>query len=75
MAGHKRLLRPDQTAERLNVHKRTVYRLCDRGDLVCLRIGAALRVVESSVDRYVDRQIERHYLDTGQLKCDTRDMV
>jgi len=37
-------LSPKQAAERLGVHRETIYRLCARGELPHLRVGAALRV-------------------------------
>ncbi len=38
------LLSPKQAAERLGVHRETVYRLCARGELPHVRLGSVLRV-------------------------------
>jgi len=37
-------LSPKQAAERLGVHRETIYRLCARGDVPHVRIGSALRI-------------------------------
>jgi excisionase family DNA binding protein len=37
-------LSPKQAAERLGVHRETIYRLCARGELPHVRVGAAIRV-------------------------------
>ena len=60
-----KLLRPDQVAERLNISKRTAYRLIEAGCFVPLRVGASLRVTDQSVDRYVRRQMELYAIDNG----------
>ena len=38
------LLSPKEAAERLGVHRETIYRLCARGLLPHVRVGASLRV-------------------------------
>ena len=58
-----KLLRPDQTADRLNVSKYTVYRLINAGEFTTLKVGGSLRVVESSVDRYIKKQIEKYFIE------------
>jgi len=37
-------LSPRQAAERLGVHRETIYRLCARGELPHTRVGSAVRV-------------------------------
>jgi len=69
----KRLLRPDEVAEILNISKKTVYRLCGCGDLVCLPVGKGgrtLRVIPSSVNEYIQRQTKKYILSEGILKND-----
>lgn len=39
-----RLLKVKEVAERLGVHKSTVYRWIAVGQLACLRIGSTIRV-------------------------------
>jgi excisionase family DNA binding protein len=39
-----KLVSPHQAAELLGVNRETIYRLCSRGDLRCLRVGSILRV-------------------------------
>ena len=58
-----KLLRPDQTADRLNVSKQTVYRLINAGEFTTLKVGGSLRVVESSIDRYIRAQIEKYFIE------------
>jgi excisionase family DNA binding protein len=60
-----RLLRIDQAARKLNVSKRTVYRLVNDGHFVAMKIGASLRITEPSIDSYVRRQLEKFYIDNG----------
>jgi excisionase family DNA binding protein len=60
-----RLLRPDQVADRLCISKRSAYRLINQGAFSALKVGCSLRVMESSVDAYVRRQIEIHAIETG----------
>ncbi|MCA1742760.1 MAG: helix-turn-helix domain-containing protein [Desulfonatronovibrio sp.] len=60
-----KLLRPDQVADRLSVSKRKVYYLVHDGELSALKIGASLRIVDSSVDKFLDKQIQKFSLDTG----------
>jgi len=62
---NKRLLRPDEVAAVLNVDRSTVYRIAGKGDFVCLKVGSALRITGASVDRYIRKQIEKHYIDNG----------
>jgi excisionase family DNA binding protein len=54
-------LSPKEAAERLGVHRETIYRLCARGALPHVRIGAALRV---DLGAYVARK--------GTLPCASR---
>lgn len=63
-----KLLRPDQVADRLNISKRTVYRLIEAGAFVPLRVGASLRVTEQSVDKYIRRQLELYAIGNDFFK-------
>ena len=60
-----KILRPDQAADRLNVSKRTVYRLIQAGHFVCLKVGGSVRITEPSVEKYIRSQIEQHYIENG----------
>ncbi len=60
-----RLLRPDQVADKLSISRRKVYYLVHDGELAALKIGSALRIVDASVDKYLDKQIQKFSLDTG----------
>jgi excisionase family DNA binding protein len=46
----KELLRPDEVAEYLRLHRATVYRLCETGKLDSVRIGErSIRIKRYSV--------------------------
>jgi excisionase family DNA binding protein len=60
-----RLIRPDQTAQKLNVSTRTIYRLLAEGQLTGCKIRGCLRVRESSVEDYIRRQIALYQLENG----------
>lgn len=62
-----KLLRPDQAAQRLNVSKRSIYRLAAESQFVCLKIGGALRILESSLNSYIQRRISTYFLQNGVL--------
>ena len=51
------LLTVDETAEALAVSRSPIYRLLKSGDLVATRIGTAVRIPESSLQRFVDARI------------------
>jgi excisionase family DNA binding protein len=51
--GGKFLLTVREVARRLSVCTATIYRLCERGELAHTRVGAALRIAASDVDRYL----------------------
>lgn len=50
-------MKTGEVARVLGVSRQHVVDLCDRGDLVSVRIGAHRRVPESEVDRLVGRQL------------------
>ena len=60
-----RLLRPDQVSQRLNVSTRSVYRIIEEGHVRALRVRGSLRVLESSVDEYLARQLAEFELEIG----------
>lgn len=62
-----KLLRPDQLAERLNISRSAAYRLIAAGHFVTLKVGGCLRVSESSVDRYLKKQIQLYEIENGTL--------
>ena len=47
------LLRMDVAAERLAVSRATLYRMVQRGELPTVRIGSAVRVPVSALDRWL----------------------
>jgi len=47
------LLTVADVARRLSVHEKTVRRLVARGELVTVRIGAAVRLLPDDVDTYI----------------------
>ena len=62
----KNLLRPDEAAGRLNISKRSVYRLVAEGQLVGLYVRSVLRIQADSIDGYVKRQIMRYKLEAAE---------
>jgi excisionase family DNA binding protein len=51
------LLRIDTAAARLAVSRTTLYRLVNRGDIPTVRIGTAVRVPVSALERWLAGQI------------------
>ena len=51
------LLRIDAAAERLAVSRATLYRLVQRGELPTVRIGSAVRVPVSAIERWLADQL------------------
>lgn len=45
----------DETCRRLSIHRATVYRLIEAGELEAVKIGAARRVRVSSIERVIER--------------------
>ncbi len=54
----KKLLRPDELQDRLNISRATVYRLIAAGHFECLKVGGSLRILSTSVDSYIKRQMD-----------------
>ena len=61
----RRLLNVDEAAARLNVSSRSIYRLISEAQLVGLKVRGSLRVLESSIDSYIERQILSYSLEVG----------
>jgi excisionase family DNA binding protein len=51
-----RLLRVDEVAAKLNINKRTAYRLIALGCFEGCKVGGSIRIFEGSVDRYIQHQ-------------------
>jgi len=49
------LLTPAEVAKRLGVNRETVYRLRQRGDLQCVRVGGAIRVRREALEVFLRR--------------------
>ncbi len=43
----------DETAQSLQLSRRTVQRMIDRGELRAIRVGAATRIAWAEIDRFV----------------------
>ncbi|RYZ13050.1 MAG: DNA-binding protein [Myxococcaceae bacterium] len=54
-SGAERLLTVREVAERLAICTATVYRLCERGDLLHVRVSNAIRVRPADVDAFLAR--------------------
>ena len=46
---------PQETADRLNSSKSTIYRLLAAGELLAIKQGTATLILPDSIDRYVAR--------------------
>ena len=55
-----RLLTPQEVAEILNCDKKMVIELCREGALKALHVRTLLRVLSSSVQRYINRQLTKY---------------
>jgi excisionase family DNA binding protein len=51
------LLRIDAAAERLAVSRATLYRMLQRGEIPTVRIGTAVRIPASALERWLAGQI------------------
>jgi excisionase family DNA binding protein len=47
------LLTPEQARQRLSLGRNTIYSLIRRGALKSVRIGRAIRVSESEIERFI----------------------
>lgn len=65
-----RLLTVRTVAGWLNVTPRKIYLLAADGAFKAVKIGAALRIFESSVHDYLEREIFRFELETGNTLSD-----
>jgi excisionase family DNA binding protein len=55
----KPLFRPDEVADLFEIHIRTVYRLCDKGDLDNIKIGGkTIRIKRDSIIKIMDQATE-----------------
>jgi len=57
--GFDVLLSVAEAAERLGVSGKTVWRLIDAGDLMCIRIGTRVLVRPSDLDSFINDRVER----------------
>ena len=53
--GAGQLLSVRDVAARLDVSTATIYGLCDKGELVCIRVSNAIRVRREDLDDFVRR--------------------
>ena len=54
----EKLMETDDVARYLNVHRKTVINLVERGELRGYRVGRNWRFRKSDVDQYLERQQE-----------------
>jgi excisionase family DNA binding protein len=62
-APWERLLRPDQVGEILNISRAGVYRLLAEGQLTGLKVRGSIRILEDSINEYIDRQLVAYILE------------
>jgi len=61
-----KLLRPDEVADRLNIGKRTVYKLIADGEIPALKIRSSLRVPDYAIEKYISKQMQIYSYEHGQ---------
>jgi excisionase family DNA binding protein len=49
----KEILTPRETAEYLNIHVRTIYRLAKNGDIPCRKVGGSWRFKKEALDQWL----------------------
>jgi excisionase family DNA binding protein len=57
-ARSENLLTVGEVAERLGICRETIYRLTQRGELACARIGSAVRILPGDLAGYLVRRAE-----------------
>jgi excisionase family DNA binding protein len=65
VAAKDTLLTPEAVAARLNISRAGAYRLLKSGQFVGLKVRGSLRILESSVEEYIERQIALFQLENG----------
>ena len=58
MASSKDILEPEEVAEMLRIHVRTVKILAGQGRLPGFRVGNQWRFRRSDIDRYIEQQLQ-----------------
>jgi excisionase family DNA binding protein len=58
MAPPKDILEPEEVAEMLRIHVRTVKILAGQGKLPGFRVGNQWRFRRSDIDKYIERQLQ-----------------
>ncbi len=49
----KEIMTPRETAEYLNIHVRTIYRLAKNGDIPCRKVGGSWRFKKEALDQWL----------------------
>ena len=63
----KKLHRPDEAAEMLSVSRSSIYRLVADGALEACKVRGSLRITTSSIEAFIERQVEQFQRDNGIL--------
>jgi len=58
-----------KVAELLDLSQRSIYRMCEAGQLVCFKVNGSLRVTENSVERYQELAIQ-NYIEQQEILTD-----
>jgi len=61
----KKLYNLNEVMEVLGCSRSMVYRLIQDGELKALRVRASLKILRSSVELYIDRQIAKYQQEEG----------
>ncbi len=51
--GVREIMNPQEAAEYLNIHVRTIYRLARKGDIPCRKVGGSWRFKKGFLDEWL----------------------
>jgi len=57
MFDETRMYRPDEVAKKMQINKRTVYRMIDNNEIKAVKVRGQLRIWGSELNRYMDENI------------------
>ncbi len=64
-----------EVAEQLNISSQMVYKLIRRGELDAFKIGNAVRILQSDVDTYIQRQKQLYRMESMNERADERQQL
>ena len=67
------LLTPEQARQRLSLGRNTMYSLLRNGAIRAVRIGRAIRISDSEIDRFIEAGGRPHSLRAAHLQVEARE--